>query len=64
MSNEECIKKVCAMNTAVDIGLNQSNNLKHLPHWPPVNIEFQDILYSVPDILGNFCYYYFHTVTI
>lgn len=43
------------MNTAEDIELNQNSNLKHLPHWPPVNIEFQDILYSVPDLLGNFC---------
>lgn len=29
--------------------------LKYLPHWPPVNIEFQDLVYTVPDISGK-CY--------
>lgn len=23
--------------------------LKHLPHWPPVNLEFKDIVFSVND---------------
>jgi hypothetical protein len=21
--------------------------LKHLPHWPPVNIDFEDVTYTV-----------------
>lgn len=29
-----------------------SNNagLKYLPHWPPVNLEFQDVVYTVPEL--------------
>lgn len=27
--------------------------LKYVTHWPPVNIEFQDLVYSVPDIQGK-----------
>lgn len=55
MSSEECIKKMCAMNTPIDIELKKSltNDLKHSPFWPAINIEFQDIVYSVPDLLGN-----------
>jgi hypothetical protein len=26
-----------------------SSGLKHLPHWPSVNIEFEDLVYSVVD---------------
>lgn len=58
MSSEECIKKMCEMSTTIDIGLNKSSNskndLKHSPFWPAINIEFQDIVYSVPDLLGNY----------
>lgn len=50
---------MCAMNnTTIDIGLKKSltskNDLKHSPFWPAINIEFQDIVYSVPDLLGNY----------
>lgn len=30
--------------------------LKYVRHWPPVNIEFQDLVYSVPDVQGKFVY--------
>lgn len=30
--------------------------LKYVTHWPPVNIEFQDLVYSVPDMQGKFVY--------
>lgn len=30
-----------------------SNSLKYLPHWPAVNIEFQDVVYTVPDFSGK-----------
>lgn len=35
---------------ADDIG---ANGLKYLPKWPPVNIDFQDVTYSVPDLGGE-----------
>lgn len=30
-----------------------SKALKYLPNWPSVNIEFQDLMYTVPDISGK-----------
>lgn len=31
-----------------------AKGLKYLPHWPAVNIEFQDLVYTVPDISGEY----------
>lgn len=42
---EECLNKKRSSSTT---------NLKYLPHWPPVNIEFQDLVYTVPDISGEY----------
>ena len=25
----------------------KSQGLKYLPHWPPVNIDFEDLIYTV-----------------
>lgn len=25
----------------------RGQGLKHLPHWPPVNIAFEDVIYTV-----------------
>lgn len=25
----------------------RSQGLKYLPHWPPVNIDFEDVIYTV-----------------
>lgn len=33
--------------------LDGARGLKYLPHWPSVNIEFQDLVYTVPDISGK-----------
>lgn len=33
---------------------NNTKGLKYLAHWPAVNIEFQDLVYTVPDISGMF----------
>lgn len=32
----------------------EAKGLKYLPEWPSVNIEFQDLVYTVPDISGKF----------
>lgn len=29
--------------------------LKHLPSWPPVNIDFQDVSFTVPDLIEGMC---------
>lgn len=45
---EECLSKKRSSS---------ATNLKYLPHWPPVNIEFQDLVYTVPDITGEYVWY-------
>lgn len=40
------------IQTDADSGGN-GNGLKYLPKWPPVNIDFQDVTYSVPDLTGK-----------
>lgn len=30
-----------------------SNSLKYLPSWPPLNMEFQELVYSIPEIGGG-----------
>lgn len=27
----------------------KTQGLKHLPHWPPVNIDFEDVIYTVDE---------------
>lgn len=41
--NDTCIGKV--------------KRLKYLPNWPAVNIEFQDLVYTIPDIGGKCVFY-------
>jgi hypothetical protein len=27
----------------------KGQGLKYLPHWPPVNIDFEDVIYTIPN---------------
>ena len=31
----------------VEVGKASGQGLKHIPHWPPVNIDFEDVVYTV-----------------
>lgn len=31
----------------IDADKANGQRLKHTPHWPPVNIDFEDIIYTV-----------------
>lgn len=33
----------------VNAGEGRSQGLKYLPHWPPVTIDFEDVIYTVED---------------
>lgn len=37
---------------SIDESINKS--LKHIPSWPPVNLEFRDLVCTVPDRDGKF----------
>lgn len=52
MSSDDGISSVVDSEISTDIQ-QLATGLKHLPRWPPVNIEFQDIVYSVPDSLSS-----------
>lgn len=41
-----------------------SNSLKYLPSWPPLNMEFQELVYSIPEIGGGkwLCSYKIHFI--
>lgn len=43
-----------ASTSSSTTGNNTAVSLKYLPRWPPVNIEFQDVSYTVPDLSGKF----------
>lgn len=40
------------------MGQDSTKGLKYLPSWPAVNIEFQDLVYTVPDISGMYSIFY------
>lgn len=31
----------------------RGQGLKHLPHWPPVNIAFEDVIYTVENAVDS-----------
>lgn len=34
-------------NEIIEASQLDGQGLKHTPHWPPVNIDFEDIIYKV-----------------
>lgn len=34
-------------NEIIDASQLDGRGLKHTPHWPPVNIDFEDIIYKI-----------------
>lgn len=42
------------LNTDQIVEMNQQEQaLKHLPHWPSVNIDFEDIIYTVENDVAS-----------
>lgn len=37
----------------MDRKIRKNSNVSNLRHWPAVNIDFQDLIYSVPDAIGK-----------
>lgn len=38
-----------------EIAMDKGHSLKHLTHWPPVNIKFEDIIYTVDSAVDSEC---------
>lgn len=51
LSDEISVEEVDVSHSSA---VTKSDSLKYLPRWPPVNIEFQDLSYSVPDLSGMY----------
>lgn len=53
LADEISVDERHLLSTSITVEDTTTNTLKYLPRWPPVNIEFQDLVYTVPDIRGK-----------
>lgn len=60
-SDEISVEEMDVLNTKEVTNI---KSLKYLPRWPAVNIEFQDLSYSVPDLSGESIFYLFSIVEV